>query len=667
ILHIENDDIGPLYDSDTVSGVDHDMFENMFAHGIQNYEQPEFIPDTYVVNENNSNIISDITNMDPNRGKEEHDYKEKEKHLAKESTNESKHCKKIKLLNEEISNLKSQAYQNEKTFHKENEKYDQYVEPLLKRKNELEKKNQKFLKQINDLDNKLRKAGQTDQTLRMVLPKEDNVKLGKQGLGFENKNDVENSSLLNKAKELAPCLHNIDKMGKYLLSDHKIISEEELKCEAEKRLKVKQRKSLLSYYGFVYGLTQFEEPPKVPLKRRDQAMLKFEKETVSKQNPPREDVFINSSFEDNVKRIVRNRLSKEFEHLVTNVNLQLNCFEKGLVKEMKDDLKYVTSIEDEFDETYNLKSQLSEFEDKMFDKVFQKIESMKKKMFDSRITSDFLQKSLHDFDASNVQSESGEKKILFENETTSFETKIKELEIILAQQTKDFEDAKVDLSKKTDKFKTYFEKLESIRVVLERQLDHSENWSIWRIEKVQYGVLKRFNTAYWGYLAWTPRIKYSKFFFSRLQYGVLSFWIRSIETFGYGVLGLLIMDVFDEVRARIRRIFMMDTTYWRPKVTAIEESKDLSTLLLVELIGNLKVYEVVLEKDLKASKSKKERYKSLSLKAKKMSSDKEASCLDSDDEEYAMTVRDFKKFFRRRGKFTRQPYDDKKAFQKAKE
>ncbi|GJY81263.1 retrovirus-related pol polyprotein from transposon TNT 1-94 [Tanacetum coccineum] len=39
----------------------------------------------------------------------------------------------------------------------------------------------------------------------------------------------------------------------------------------------------------------------------------------------------------------------------------------------------------------------------------------------------------------------------------------------------------------------------------------------------------------------------------------------------------------------------------------------------------------------------------------------------SDDEEYAMAVRDFKKFFIRRGKFVRQPHDDKKAFRKVKE
>ena len=67
------------------------------------------------------------------------------------------------------------------------------------------------------------------------------------------------------------------------------------------------------------------------------------------------------------------------------------------------------------------------------------------------------------------------------------------------------------------------------------------------------------------------------------------------------------------------------------------------------------------------AKNKKEKYKSLALKAKQVLSDDDTSSSDSDDEEYAMAVRDFKKFFRRRGKFVRQPYDDKKNFRKIKE
>ncbi|GKA39278.1 hypothetical protein Tco_0731829 [Tanacetum coccineum] len=48
------------------------------------------------------------------------------------------------------------------------------------------------------------------------------------------------------------------------------------------------------------------------------------------------------------------------------------------------------------------------------------------------------------------------------------------------------------------------------------------------------------------------------------------------------------------------------------------------------------VYEVVLEKDSEASKKKKERYKSLALKAKKESSDEETSSSGSQDEESTM-------------------------------
>ncbi|GJX94207.1 retrovirus-related pol polyprotein from transposon TNT 1-94 [Tanacetum coccineum] len=92
-------------------------------------------------------------------------------------------------------------------------------------------------------------------------------------------------------------------------------------------------------------------------------------------------------------------------------------------------------------------------------------------------------------------------------------------------------------------------------------------------------------------------------------------------------------------RNHVRKFLRALPTKWRPKVTAIEESKDLLTLLLDKLIGNLKVYEVVLEKDSE----------------------------DNDDEEYTMAVRDFKKFFRRRGKFVRQPHDDKKNFRRTKE
>ncbi|GJT99915.1 hypothetical protein Tco_1110254 [Tanacetum coccineum] len=106
---------------------------------------------------------------------------------------------------------------------------------------------------------------------------------------------------------------------------------------------------------------------------------------------------------------------------------------------------------------------------------------------------------------------------------------------------------------------------------------------------------------------------------------------------------------------------------WRAKVTAIEESKNLTTLSLDELIGNLKVYEEVIKKDPETVKNKREQSRSIALKARKESSDEDSSTSDSEDEEYAMAVRNFKKFFKRQGRFVKQPYEERRSFQRNKD
>ncbi|GJS77264.1 hypothetical protein Tco_0727145 [Tanacetum coccineum] len=79
-------------------------------------------------------------------------------------------------------------------------------------------------------------------------------------------------------------------------------------------------------------------------------------------------------------------------------------------------------------------------------------------------------------------------------------------------------------------------------------------------------------------------------------------------------------------------------------------------------------YEMIIteEKILKKTKAKVE-WKSITLKVKKESSDEECSTSGSEDEEYAMEVRDFKKFFKRRCRFVRQPRNEKKTFQRSRD
>nr|GEV15165.1 serine/threonine protein kinase SRPK1 [Tanacetum cinerariifolium] len=116
----------------------------------------------------------------------------------------------------------------------------------------------------------------------------------------------------------------------------------------------------------------------------------------------------------------------------------------------------------------------------------------------------------------------------------------------------------------------------------------------------------------------------------------------------------------------VRKFFRALHPKWRAKVTAIVESKDLTSLSLDELIANLKVYELIIKKDSEIVKAKVER-KSLALKAKKESSDEECLTFRSKDEEYTITVRDSKKLIKRRGRFIRQPRNDKKTFQRSRD
>nr|GEW66282.1 reverse transcriptase domain-containing protein [Tanacetum cinerariifolium] len=79
-----------------------------------------------------------------------------------------------------------------------------------------------------------------------------------------------------------------------------------------------------------------------------------------------------------------------------------------------------------------------------------------------------------------------------------------------------------------------------------------------------------------------------------------------------------------------------------------------------------RVHEMIIKKDSKIVKAKGER-KSFALQAKKESSDEESLTFRSEDEVYAMAVRDFKKFFKRRGRLARQPRNDKKTFQRSRD
>nr|GEU93427.1 copia protein [Tanacetum cinerariifolium] len=122
------------------------------------------------------------------------------------------------------------------------------------------------------------------------------------------------------------------------------------------------------------------------------------------------------------------------------------------------------------------------------------------------------------------------------------------------------------------------------------------------------------------------------------------------------------------LRKEYERIFMCKTAkeIWNTfLITYQEESIDNAFARFNTIIANLKALDEsfssknYVRKFLRAlhpkwrTKAKKEQNRSLALKAKKESSDEDSSNFDSEDEEYAMAVKEFKEFFKRGGRIAK--------------
>nr|GFA54825.1 hypothetical protein [Tanacetum cinerariifolium] len=66
---------------------------------------------------------------------------------------------------------------------------------------------EKCLERLNECENKLHKIGQTNQTIRMIMPSNDTLYNGRKGIGFEN------PSYFEKAKDLRPSLYDEKVIG----------------------------------------------------------------------------------------------------------------------------------------------------------------------------------------------------------------------------------------------------------------------------------------------------------------------------------------------------------------------------------------------------------------------------------------------------------------------
>ena len=89
----------------------------------------------------------------------------------------------------------------------------------------------------------------------------------------------------------------------------------------------------------------------------------------------------------------------------------------------------------------------------------------------------------------------------------------------------------------------------------------------------------------------------------------------------------------------VKRVLKSLPKRFHAKITAIEKSKDIDKIPLIELVGNLQTYELGLTKIRKSNKSK-----SMALKAK--SSDTDESFDDKDSKMKSYITRQFKSFMK---------------------
>ncbi|GAV60773.1 zf-CCHC domain-containing protein/UBN2 domain-containing protein [Cephalotus follicularis] len=97
---------------------------------------------------------------------------------------------------------------------------------------------------------------------------------------------------------------------------------------------------------------------------------------------------------------------------------------------------------------------------------------------------------------------------------------------------------------------------------------------------------------------------------------------------------------------------------WMPKVTTIEEAKNLNILPLEDLLGSLMTHELSMQKKDDDEEKEKKKKKIVALKSSLI----EDSEYDDENEELALITRKFKKFLASKKKFGGKP--NKKIYQK---
>nr|GFB90299.1 hypothetical protein [Tanacetum cinerariifolium] len=185
---------------------------------------------------------------------------------------------------------------------------------------------EKCLERLNDCENKLHKMGQTNQTVHMIMPSEDNLYNGRKGIGFENLKYFE------KEKDLIPTLYDEKVIGLGYTPMFLTNSVEAMEIEKFKRLR--ENKIEFAYdYGnlnasYVNEKINFEDDYYQDIINPDFEKIDSLFQQTSSLKPYLSNVILEKII-INLEDEVVNLLEKEKVNLETVVSLKSKSFESS--------------------------------------------------------------------------------------------------------------------------------------------------------------------------------------------------------------------------------------------------------------------------------------------------------------------------------------------------
>ncbi|GJZ74572.1 hypothetical protein Tco_0639037, partial [Tanacetum coccineum] len=186
----------------------------------------------------------------------------------------------------------------------------------------------------------------------------------------------------------------------------------------------------------------------------------------------------NEILQNKIDQLLKANIANDVKNLVMQSYVEIKNKEEieRFSKKSKDSEKFCNDVVEVKEKFSELETESGEkknlFESETCDSQIKIVELEKTLAKQTKENYDLLMKidNLENAFADEVKGVTTGKLNVFDKENCDFGSKVTHLEKIIAQKTKDFDDVELELSNKTAKFEAYFEKLKNTKVVLERQL-----------------------------------------------------------------------------------------------------------------------------------------------------------------------------------------------------